>query len=168
MTSKTYLRLSTMKGAVAHLKEIHAKSSSLAGMGVSADMFDTLTTDRVWTQYDRKKIQIGLAALNDGFSVSLGFADFPKSAEYVAAIIYLFVHDVNIQAACAWNAQIAYNGDDLAEGMASQAEHVSASQLHELVIRAKAEDWDFEAMFNAKTQKGQDRAEMDTGEKGQV
>jgi hypothetical protein len=118
------------KGAM--LTIANASPDSLETMGITeADLYQV--TDNIpWTGKERVKVVRTLEALLYAPLDILGLERFEVCAEYVAAIISVFVQPINQMLACSWM-QGGQAAGTLAMSQDSISETVTASRLHALV-----------------------------------
>lgn len=159
MTQHKRLDLRLLMASCAFLQKSYHENMPLGDIGLSVDMFQTLTQEQLWLAQDRQSVERSLQSLRDGIAHSIGFVPFKVPAEHCAAIILGFVNPVNYQTACAWLAGKCVPGSDIAAGEGSTAEPVSAEQLFTLVLMGESQCPEFEHFYNSKTMKLQAQAE---------
>src|SRR5262252_11120920 len=82
--------------ALASIKLIQAS----AGLYLTEDDFDFLTSTKVWIATDRSRARRCVEACVYGTLDFVGYPRFPDPVEFIAAVIASYVHPVNIQTAC--------------------------------------------------------------------
>src|SRR5690625_5433075 len=84
------------QSALASIKLIQAS----AGLDLTEDDFDFLTSNKVWIATDRSRARRCVEACVYGTLDFVGYPRFPAPVEVIAAVIAYYVHPVNIQTAC--------------------------------------------------------------------
>ena len=95
------LRLSTAVGTM----QIIARGGpqmSIQSLGLTPDDYKLLTGVEVWTANVRTVVRRALDSYVYGVLDILGLPRFELPAEYLAAVISVFVHPVNYFPACVW------------------------------------------------------------------
>lgn len=107
---------------------------AVASLGVQKEDFRLVTGLSVWLATDRVRVLNVLQSLLFGSLDLIGLPRITAPAEYIAAVIAVFVAPVNYMPACRFFEQ-SRPADDLALGAEAQRmESVTASQLHALVL----------------------------------
>ena len=132
------LRLEVSKGAMSLLAK-GAVVADLETMGITSDDWTLATGNRPWIGQDRTRVKRILEVLTFGTIDVIGLPRFEVSAEYLAAVLAMFVHPTNILPACRWMEGIgSAENDMLAAGHSSDPPHgvetVHARQLFALVL----------------------------------
>src|SRR5438477_367509 len=78
----------------------HTRSVSAFLLNRSSDLFDFLTSNKVWIATDRSRARRCVEACVYGTLDFVGYPRFPAPVEFIAAVIAYYVHPVNIQTAC--------------------------------------------------------------------
>ena len=128
------LKFQALLGALIILAEGGA-AQTLAALGTSKDDWKVVAGDRPWVSTDVALVREVLDAITVGSMAMIGMPRVEVSAEYVAAVIAVIVHPVNINHACflyeghlVTNQELAFN-----EKPSPTAERVSKEQLMALV-----------------------------------
>lgn len=133
------IRLETALGAM-NVIASGASSVDFSHFGLSNEDKKMLQAEKVWIGANRPVIESLLTTVLYGVQDCVALARFPVSAEYMAAVLVMFVHPCNLQVACAWIARSQANGalSDGAEELG--AELVKPGQLFALVLELYASD----------------------------
>lgn len=117
-----------------------ASGAHLSAMGISKADFNITVGDVPWTVEQRSRVMKTLEALTYGVLDNLGLPRFSVPAEYMAAIIAMFVSPANVMPATRW-IEATPPADKLAiDTDNATAEKVTARQLFALVIEALNDD----------------------------
>lgn len=113
-------------------------SHNFESFGIQEAEFDMLLGKNLWLQPHRKGMEDCLNAIVYGAQEAIGVTRFPVSAEYMGAVIAMFVHPVNYLTACDWYARCQTsaamsNGDD-----ALGHETVSPGRLFAIVCELRS------------------------------
>src|SRR5258708_8167357 len=79
--------------ALASIKLIQAS----AALDLTKDVFDFITSNKVWIATDRSRARRCVEACVYGTLDFVGYPRFPPPVEFIAAVIAYYVHPVNIQ-----------------------------------------------------------------------
>src|SRR5688572_9511884 len=71
-----------------------------AGLDLTEDDFDFLTSNKVWIATDRSRAGRCVDACVYGTLDFVGYPHFPAAVEFIAAVIAYYIHPVNIQTIC--------------------------------------------------------------------
>src|SRR5258708_19670995 len=82
--------------ALASIKLIQAS----AGLDLTEDDFDFLTSNKVWLATDRSRARRCVEACVYGTLDFVGYPRFPRPAGVIPPVIAYYLHPVNIQTAC--------------------------------------------------------------------
>src|SRR5690554_7473425 len=82
--------------ALASIKLIQAS----AGLDLTEDDFDFLTSNKVWIATDRSRARRCVEACVYGTLDLVGYPRFPVAVGVIAAVADLYVHPLHIQTAC--------------------------------------------------------------------
>src|SRR6516225_6916178 len=82
--------------ALASIKLIQAS----AGLDLTEDDFDFLTSKKVWIATDRSRARRCVEACVYGTLAFVGYPSFKANTQFIASVIAYYVHPVNIQTAC--------------------------------------------------------------------
>lgn len=104
----------------------------LDGLGISRSDFDRLIGSEPWTFSDRNRMTVVLHTLINAGVDQMGLPRFDLPAEYIAAGICMFVHGVNVQAACVF-APPSLSAED--SGRMAKGATCSDRQLFALVVQ---------------------------------
>ena len=133
------IRILMLQGALAAFADGRSEySPDLRAAGVTPEMFELLTRERVWRGTDLEKAKRALeGVLTCSMKIS-GINHFALTAEYIAACIVSLVNSANWQIAAELASRgldgtklIAMNGDEI-----ESRETVSAERLYALVFVA--------------------------------
>src|SRR5882672_11872681 len=120
--------------ALASIKLIQAA----AGLDLTEDDFDFLTSNKVWIATDRSRARRCVEACVYGTLDFVGYARFPAPVEFIAAVVAYYVHPVNIQTAC-----LIMEGAELTENIINGVERpVKAAELFAFTLRVRAGNTD--------------------------
>src|SRR2546425_12917230 len=96
-----------------------------AGLDLTDDDFDFLTSNKVWIAPDRSRARRCVEACVYGTLDFAGYSSFPAPVEFIAAVIAYYAHPVNIQTA--W---LIMAGAECTENIINGAERpVKAAEL---------------------------------------
>lgn len=126
----------------------------LAGMGITEADWNLFTGAAPWTAADRNRVRNTCDAVTHGALDFLGLPRFEVPAEYIAAVITMFVGPVNWQVAARWF-ETGRTTEDLASLPDTGAAPMSAQQLFSLCLEANDDDV---SAFRAKFEKRVGRA----------
>src|SRR3989442_13463877 len=113
--------------ALASIKLIEAS----AGLDLTEDDFDSLTSNKVWIATDRSRARRYVEACVYGTLGFGGYARCPAPVELIAAVIAYYVHPVNIQTAC-----LIMEGVEFTENIINGLEGpVKAAELFAFTLR---------------------------------
>lgn len=135
------LNFATLEGS---MRLIEKGGVDLAGdrLGISPEDLKLVTGSIPWIITDRQSVRRTLDMLIHGLVDSLGLPRFELPAEYVAAVISVFVCPCNYFAACSWIPGSVSN-EDLVAGTRGEPlegfEKVTPSQLFALLIEVAGE-----------------------------
>src|SRR5262249_59076662 len=116
--------------ALASIKLIQAS----AGLDLTEDDFDFLTSNKVWIATDRSRARRCVEAGVYGTLDLVGYLRFPAPVELIAAVIANYVHPVNIQTAC-----LIMEGAEFTEIIMNDFERpVKPSVLFAFTLRVRA------------------------------
>ena len=76
--------------------------SLFQSLGVTGEDYQLTCGTAVWTGMDRARVRQTLDAFSAGTMDLVGVSRFELPAEYLAAVIVMFVHPVNVMIACRW------------------------------------------------------------------
>lgn len=152
------LKLRPMLAACQHIKDTHNRNGLLGEIGISADNFKVFVQPHLWLAADRNIIEEVLRKLRDGMAAHLGHAPFQVPAEYVTALLYMFVNPSNMRTACTWFSNISIPATELAMGEMGASEPVNAQQLFAQYLLLAGNAPEFEHLFNTKVGKEQAKA----------
>lgn len=99
---------------------------------LTAEDFDFLTRDRIWSLAEKKKARRCIDAITFGSLDASGLPSFKVPAEFTAGVIAYFVHPSNMMIACSFM-EGATTVDSLAT---NRKDSVSAEQMFALCIQA--------------------------------
>src|SRR5699024_11125242 len=120
--------------ALASIKLIQAS----AVLGLTADDFDFLTSNKVCIATDRSRARRCVESCVYGTLDFVGYAGFLAPVVCVAAVIAYYVHAVNIQTAC-----IIMEGAEFTENIINGVERpVKAAELFAFTLRVRAGNTD--------------------------
>ena len=122
------------------------KAFGVSSLGVNEDDFAKVTGKAVWMSADRPVAERTIQQLASGSMDAQGFPRFDLCAEYLAAIIALFIAPCNQFAACSWMSGAMLNVDVAVRSEPS--ERFDASRLYALVMLATADAEGFKVQFN--------------------
>lgn len=115
----------------------HANAATAISMGMTEKTYTDMTSAAPWIASQRADIRASLETLCHSSTEVMGLPRFELPAEYVAAVIAVFVHPCNIAVACSWMEgrlpramDLHGRGDSTPQGM----EHLTASQLFAMVL----------------------------------
>lgn len=115
-------------------------TTDFESFGLTSMDAELINGDRLWLGAERQTIERLINAIVWGVEDATGGNRFPLSAEYMAAVICMFVHPVNIKKACDWM-QVTYSNEDLADATPElQMTPVTASQLFGLCVEIMSSD----------------------------
>jgi len=115
-------------------------SVDFSTFGLNNDDRKILTGSRLWLAADRPIIDRLINTLIYGVMDVVGVAIFPVSAEYMAAVVAMFVHPTNLMVACQWMDRAQSNAD-LADGVAVKGAQLALpGQLFALVTLLYSSD----------------------------
>jgi len=142
------VRLEVAFGAMSMLAAGTA-SSNFSHMGMSDDDYDLFTGSGVWQRQDQGSIESISSNIITGVMDMVGIQRIEVSAEYIAAVIAMFVHPVNYFTACSWLAR-NYSNEDLASGNSQLSiERVTPGVVYALVEQLQAKNpAEYLARFN--------------------
>jgi hypothetical protein len=154
-----HLSLPTVKGAL-HIISNENVADACQSCGVSEADWSLLTGKKVWLGVDRARIKRILDAILYGVVDQLGIPRFSLPAEYVGAVISMFVNEANMFSACNWLGNFA-KAEDLAdfhgtlEGVQG-LETVSPAKLFALclLIKSQIDVGKYRQVFANKTEIG--------------
>lgn len=107
---------------------------AVASFGISKDDFRLVTGNGIWLASDRERVRRVLENLLFGSMDLMGLQRITAPAEYIAAVLVVFVAPVNLMPACRFF-EHSRPADDLALGPQSQqTEMVTAHQLFALCV----------------------------------
>ena len=133
------LRAQTAIGAMSLIANGTA-TADFVSFGLTPEDFDSLSGDGVWVGADRPRIERILKVLIHGTMDAVGVDRFNVSAEYVSAVISVFVAPANIMTACAWCSG-HYANDDISAGVNEQRSRpVKAATLFALCLELQSAD----------------------------
>lgn len=127
----------TALGAMHHIRA-GALGDSLSAIGISLEEYQLTTSDSPWLVADRQVVVRVLENLIHGTCDCAGIPRFEVPAEFVAAVLSIFVSPVNTMAACRW-----MEGSRVAQDMSADEgtiEPLVAAELFALVLRVRADD----------------------------
>lgn len=110
-----------------------AIGDSLSAINIEQTSYDLLTSKAPWLAIDRNTVRDTLNSLINGTMQATGTPPYEVPAEYVAAVISVFVDPVNQMLVCRW-----MEGSRTAVDMASDeggSEPLVASRLFALVVQ---------------------------------
>ena len=110
---------------------------SISALGLSNDDWQELTGHAPWTVSDRPRMSRILTDLIYASVDLLGLPRFRIPAEYVTAVIAIFVAPANVFAACSWSAADLYSSEDIING--KQADAVRVEEVFALVGQCYAD-----------------------------
>ena len=122
------------------------KSFGIASLGINQEDFSKTTSNAVWMSGDRPVVDRTIQQLAYGSMDAQGIPRFDLCAEYLAAIIALFIAPCNQFAACSHQAGVMMSVDLAVQSEGTQ--RFDASRLYALVLCASAEAEDFKVLFN--------------------
>lgn len=142
------LSLATSLGMMRLLAEGTA-SADFSSLGIHQEDHDLLTGDRLWVAPERYKVTQLVDQIVWGTMDIIGVPRFAISAEYMAAVIAMFIHPTNIFVACQWLAREMDNSS-LADGAEERgAVLIRPGQLFALVGEIHSTDISsFQSRFN--------------------
>lgn len=108
-------------------------ASNIESFGVSDADFALTTQQNPWLATDRNRVKKVLDSLIYGTMDAIGVPRFDAPAEYVAAVLAVFVSDDNLQNACRWHENLS-STDDYVQADVPQTELITAQQLFSLVL----------------------------------
>lgn len=113
----------------------------MQSLGCTTEDYEMLTGSKNWIGKDRNRMFRALEGLLYGVVDSIGVPRFELPAEYVAAVISMFVHPVNYFPACAWLGSAA-SSNDLCDYTAKQEaleglEKCTPQQIFALIVRCQ-------------------------------
>jgi len=124
-----------------------AKAHGIQGLGINPDDFKLLTGNKVWMSTDKHSVCRTLQSLIGGSMSAQGLPQMDLCAEYLAAIIAMFVAPVNYMAACSYM-QGVYLDVDVAVRDDSPSKF-SPSRLFGLVLLASSGEYkEYQKLFN--------------------
>ena len=109
------------------------RKDQLDVLGISKEDFDRLTGSVVWIGQDRSRVSQVLSSVMYGSLDAIGIPRFQLPAEYVAAVISIFVHPINVHAACRF-IERPPTAESIGRGVDSM-DGCSAQQLFALVCQ---------------------------------
>ena len=126
----------TYTTAIGAMKLIERGSTTgdLAALGVSDADWALTTGENPWCAADRHRVRATLDALTYGSMDLAGVPRFPVPAEYLAAILTVFVHSSNRMVASRW-AERTETASELASHAGLDAERCTAEQIYSLCIQ---------------------------------
>lgn len=101
--------------------------------GVTEDDYKLVTGSNPWLGVDRPRVRQVLDMLAAGIMDLTGTARFEMPAEYIAAVVAVFVHPTNCMVACQWQSNMRPADEIL--GASSQAMIVDPAVLFVLVCK---------------------------------
>src|SRR5207249_5000027 len=120
--------------ALASIKLIQAS----AVLDLTEDVFDFLTSNKVWIATDRSRARRCVAGCADGTLAFLGCPSIPTPVEFIAASMAYYVHPINIQTAC-----LIMEGAEFTENIINGVERpVKAAELFAFTLRVRAGNTD--------------------------
>ena len=133
------LRYASFRGACRLISD-GAAGGSLDPLGISDREWRTLTGDAPWLLSDRPGVSRSLTALVHGGMDAIGVARFSAPAEWLAAVVAMFVGPANVMAACVFvtDAFQAAASDQIINREAPDP--VSPDELFALVCDAYSDD----------------------------
>lgn len=133
-----------VKGAL-HLiaNSLGAGTTSIHELGLTPKVYEEVTSEIPWIAAQRTRMRAALDALCHATTDLAGLPRIEIPAEYVAAVIAVFVSPVNTPLACSFmgerfvtSADAASVGEPPPQGM----EHMTAAQLLALVCQIHGDD----------------------------
>lgn len=142
------LQLTTALGMMRLLADGTA-SADFSSLGIHQEDHDLLTGPRLWVAPERYKVVSLIDQIVWGTMDVIGVPRFAISAEYMAAVIAMFVHPTNMFLACQWTAREMDN-TSLADGAEERgAVLIRPGQLFALVGEIHSQDISgFQQRFN--------------------
>lgn len=130
------IQLEIIKGSMQALANGQAVGT-LENLGLIAEDIKLVTGGTAWQNAERHRITKTLDALQYGTMDLIGLPRFTVPAEYVAAVIAMFVHPANIMVACRWmesgQNSVSFMGDP---SSTTNTEAISAGQLFALCLQS--------------------------------
>lgn len=123
-------------GAMLVIAQMFEKAD-LNTLGVSVVDFKKVSGPNVWSATDRSKMAFIMNSLLSSTINIIGCAPFQLPAEFIAAGIALWVHPINIHAACRFMERVA-TAESLGRGI-ENGDLVKAQQLFALIIQLKSD-----------------------------
>src|SRR5437879_751167 len=122
------------QSALASIKLIQAS----AGVDLTEEDFDVLTSNRVWMATDRSRARRSVGTCVYGPLDFVGYPRFPAPVEFIPAVIAYYVHPVHIQTAC-----LIMQGAEFTETIINGVERpVKAAELFAFTLRVRAGNTD--------------------------
>src|SRR5699024_10033252 len=109
-----------------------------AGLDLTEDDFDFLTSNKVWIATDRSRAGCCVEVCVFGTVVFVCYARFPAPVWFIADVIAYYVHYVNIRPAC-----LIMEGAEFTENIINGVERpVKAAELFAFTLRVRAGNTD--------------------------
>lgn len=103
-------------------------------LDLTVEDYEFLKGDRLWIATDRARVRRCVEAAVYGAIDIVGFPRFPAPAEFVAAVIAMYVHPINIQSAC-----VVMEGCEFTENVINGVERpLRAAEIFAHVLRVRA------------------------------
>ncbi len=130
------VQLSVIKGAMQALAD-GAATGSLENLEILPQHIRLVTGKTSWKANERTVVARTLDALMFGTMELVGLPRFEVPAEYVAAVISMFVHPTNLQIACRWMETGRLTAETLGNPTSASinTEPVDAQQLFGLCLQ---------------------------------
>lgn len=126
------LRIETMKSA-AEIVKSRMTNADVASLGLSMDDYKLVTGNKPWLGSDRQRVSRAIQSLSYGVLDILGIPRYDVPAEYVGAVLAIFVHPANLQLSCVYADRVKTVDDMLCPD--AEGDVVSPSSLFALVLQ---------------------------------
>lgn len=127
------LSLDVALGSMSFLAQL-GRSGHLDGLGLSRADFDRFIGSDPWLASDRNRMSAILHTMANSSLDAQGLPRFSLPAEYLAAVIAVFVHPVNVHASCVF-APPSMSAQDAGRAGGVTAENCTSEQLFALVVQ---------------------------------
>lgn len=127
------LRIETMIAAASVIEARVAVPNGLSSLGISLDDYKLLTQSTPWTGIDRQRVSRTIQSVCYALLDVLGIPRFDVPAEYLGAVLSIFVHKSNLMLACVYSDRLKTCNDMLCPD--SEGEPVSPSTLFCLCLQ---------------------------------
>lgn len=127
----------SVKGCM-HLIRNGIDATSPMSYGLTEADFADLTSSVPWIPAQRATVRRTLETLCHATTDLIGLPRFEIPAEYVAGVIAVFVHPVNVAVSCSWLEGRLPHAEDLSQSADSTPqgmEKLTAAQLYAMVVR---------------------------------